>query len=163
MDSVDTEFHLVGTISRGLDLLHTVCCATKDHLHLVSTMQHNICWPAGCFLEDGFVSGALGRLAQMERLEKWPGERDEKQLRGDPMPFRGDGGPDEHGERPPIAWTLIWREKYTNVFGYYVEDNIRRLGYVMWDATRLEESGATDRLLQLWNEEWMDQDANDLW
>lgn len=113
-------------------------------------MQHNICYLGGPFLEDG----ALGETAQYNRRRDWPSERDEKQRRRDPMPFRGDGEPDEQGERPPLAWTLIWREKYTNLYGYYIDDDIRRLGYVMWDAARLEQSGAKDRLLQLWDEAW---------
>ena len=119
-------------------------------------MQANKRYSAGFFLEDD----ALGETVQSNRRWNFPSDRDEKQLRGDPMPFRG--GADEQGERPPLAWTLIWREKYTNLFGCYVEDNIRRLGYVMWDAARLEESGAKDRLLQLWDEAWGDADPNDI-
>jgi hypothetical protein len=152
-----------GTISNGIDLLHTVCCATEDHLHLVWAMQDNICYPGGSFLGDERGEGPLGEFEQMERREKWPSKRDEKQLRGDPMPFRGDGEPDEHGERPPLAWTLIWREKYTDLYGNYVTDNAHRLGYVMWDAAQLENSGTKDRLLQLWDEAWMDRDPNDPW
>ena len=32
----------------------------------------------------------------------------------------------------------------------------------MWDAARLEESGAKDRLLQLWDEAWGDGDPKDI-
>jgi hypothetical protein len=149
---------LVGTISRGLNLLHTVCCTIKDHERLVSTMQMNICHPAGFFLEDE----ALGETAQSRRRQERQCDRDEKQLRRDPMPFRGDGEPDEHGPRPPLAWVLMWGETYSNLYGYYVPDNIRRWGYVMWDAARLEEMGAKDCLLQQWGETWETTDPNDL-
>lgn len=86
----------------------STCCTpsvvqVKDHEYLVSMMQKNICWPAGCFLEDE----ALGGPAQLRRREEARCDRDEKQLRRDPMPFRGDGEPDEHGPRPPLAWTLM--------------------------------------------------------
>lgn len=62
------------------------------------------------------------------------------------MPFIGDGVPDEYEPRPPLAWTLLWCEEYANLYGHYVPDNIRRWGYVMWDAARLEQTSAKDKL-----------------
>jgi hypothetical protein len=121
-------------------------------------MQDNMCGLAGAFLEDD----ALGKRTQQKRLERWPCDRDKKQLRGDPMPFRGDGGSDEHGPRPPRAWTLMWREKYSNVYGDYVPDSIRGWGYVMWDAARLEPTGVRHKLLREWREAWWTDDPNEI-
>ena len=121
-------------------------------------MQDSICLLVRPFLEDE----ALGYTVQSNRWRNWPNDRDEKQRRRDPMPFRGDGEPDERGERPPLAWTSIRREKYTNLYGYFVKDSISRLGYVMWDTSRLEESSVKDRLLQLLCEASCDDDPNDV-
>lgn len=139
-------------------MLHTVCCTIKDHEHLVSTMQANIGQCPSFF----FVEEALGETAQDKRLEERPCDRDKKQLRGDPMPFRGDGEPDEHGPRPPLAWTLIWGQKYSVLYGKHVPENIHRWGYVMWDAARLERTGAKDVLMQQWRESGGPDDPNDL-
>jgi hypothetical protein len=95
-------------------------------------MQMNICHPAGFFLEDE----TLGETVQSRRRQERRCDRDEKQVQRDPMPFRGDGEPDEYGPRPPLAWVLMWGETYSNLYGYYVPDNIRRWGCVMWDAAR---------------------------
>ena len=48
----------------------------------------------------------------------------------------------------------MWGEKYSNLYGYYVSDNLRRWGYVMWDAARFEQTGAKDDLLQQWAKAW---------
>ena len=88
-------------------------------------MQTNRYISAGFFfLEDD----ALGEAAQSQRRWDLPSDRDEKQLRGNPMPFRGDGGPDEQGERPPLAWTLIRREN-TRISS----DTTSKTTFVDWD------------------------------
>lgn len=121
-------------------------------------MQDELCYAVADFLEDE----ALGRWTQQKRRQKWPCDRDEKQLRRDPMPFRGDGQPDELGPRPPRAWTLIWGEKYSNLYGDYVPENIRRWGYVMWDAARLEQTGVMRKVLHLCYEAWGTDDPNEI-
>ncbi|PWY90594.1 hypothetical protein BO94DRAFT_623342 [Aspergillus sclerotioniger CBS 115572] len=145
---------LYGTISRGLRLLHTVFCNIRDHEHLVSTMQDRISWPAGSFLEHE----ALGQSAQTIRRRQHPSPRDSKEERRDPLPFQGDRVDDVY---PPLAWTLMWRGTYSNLFGYYMEDPIRSWGYVMWDAARLEQSGAKKVLKRQWTAEWRGDDPRD--
>jgi hypothetical protein len=142
--SATTDCLLKGTISHGLDLLYTVCCTVKGHEHLVSTMQMSAGYRRGFFLEDD----ALGDMTQDRRRRERLFDRDEKQPRGDPMPFRGDGETNERGPRPPLAWTLMWSGNCSNVYGGYVPGNIRRWGYVMWDAARLGQTSAKDDLLQ---------------
>ncbi|RAQ59023.1 hypothetical protein COH20_007123 [Aspergillus flavus] len=148
---------LKGTISRGLDLLHMVIFEIKDHTHLVTTMQQHISWPTGNFLEGE----ALGESAQFQRRQEHPSNRDLRQERRDPLPFQGDEVPDPNGVHPPLAWTLIWRGSYSNLYGYYVQDIIRRWGYVMWHATRLDYTGAKELLARQWKADWGDTDPRD--
>ncbi|KAE8156013.1 hypothetical protein BDV40DRAFT_310396 [Aspergillus tamarii] len=138
---------LKGTISCGLDLLHMVIFKIKDHKHL----------PIGYFLG----SEALGESAQSQRRQDHPSNRDLRQERGDPLPFQGDEGPDANGVRPSLALTLIWKGSYSNLYGYYVQDIICRWGYVMWDATRLERTGAKELLARQWEADWGDTDPRD--
>ncbi|KAG8161839.1 hypothetical protein KVR01_008826 [Diaporthe batatas] len=50
------------------------------------------------------------------------------------MAFNGD---DIHS--PPLAWVLFWRGEYSSLYGNYIDLELRRFGYVMWDAARLGE------------------------
>ena len=117
-------------------------------------MQDRISWPAGSFLEHE----ALGQSAQTIRRRQHPSSRDSKEERRDPLPFQGDRA---DGVYPPLAWTLMWQGTYSNLFGYYMEDPIRSWGYVMWDAARLEQSGAKEVLKRQWEAEWEGGDPRD--
>ena len=119
-------------------------------------MQPRISWPAGYFLED-----ALGETAQYERRQERLSNRDQKQERRDLLPFKGDSEEDIDGSHPPLAWTLIWGGTYSNLYGYYVQDVIRRWGYVMWDETRLQLSGVKELLARQWEEDWGDSDPRE--
>jgi hypothetical protein len=83
------------------------------------------------------------------------------------MPFRGDemfSAPvdetdsDDKGTtqalstyRPPFAWILMWRGKYSNLYGEYIPDLLRGWGYVMWDERRWNAIDyATHMLLMTW-------------
>lgn len=37
-------------------------------------------------------------------------ERDSKEYRRDPLPFRGDQISDTEGAHPPLGWTIVWGE-----------------------------------------------------
>ncbi|WEW56835.1 hypothetical protein PRK78_002290 [Emydomyces testavorans] len=152
-DSYDRKQLLIGTLSHGLELLHAVHII-RDHEHLVSMMQKHISWPCGYFLEDE----ALGDGAQTDRRREQPSSRDQKQLQRDPMPFEGDGDLGANEPRPPLAWTLMWGGTYSNLYGYCVPDAIRRWGYVMWDAPRLDRTGAKEVLARQWEDEWGDDE-----
>ncbi|KJZ71440.1 hypothetical protein HIM_09164 [Hirsutella minnesotensis 3608] len=121
-------------------------------------MQQNISWPAENFLGNE----ALGERAQFQRRQEHPMERDLKQQRRDALPFKGDREPSADGEYPPLAWTLIWRDTYSNIYGYYVQDHIRRWGYVFWDAPRLERTGGREVLARQWEADWGPTDPRDL-
>lgn len=72
------------------------------------------------------------------------------------MLFRGDDL-----DSPPLAWVLIWGEAYSNLFGTFIPKPLRLWGYIMWDARRLEESGAKDVLMREWYEMWQGGDYRD--
>ncbi|KID81869.1 hypothetical protein MGU_10780 [Metarhizium guizhouense ARSEF 977] len=142
---------LRGTTSRGLELLHSVIFKVKDHEHLVSMMQEEISFPLGNVLDDAFSEGA-----QFHRRHNHPSERDLKQTRREPLPFTGETNANDL--LPPLGWTIIWHGTYSNLYGYYIQDCIRRWGYVMWDAARLERANATKVLAQQWQDDWGDSD-----
>lgn len=72
------------------------------------------------------------------------------------MPFLRD-----NELRPPLAWTMLWNESYSKLYGDYIPDEIRRWGYVIWDAGRLERVGAARLLERQWKETWADHDPRD--
>lgn len=97
-------------------------------------------------LRYGIALGIMLGLFSPQSMwrEQYPSDRDIKEKRRDPLPFQGD-----NGELPPLAWTLIWQGIYSNRFGWAVEEKLdsRFWGYVMWDAMRLERTGAEDLLV----------------
>lgn len=147
------EQYIYGTMSHGLGLLHTLLFKVRNHEHLVTTLQQ--------WLRPWEVHAADDEWAedsQIMRRRKSPSERDLKERRRDPLPFRGDGEPDAEGTRPSLAWTLIWGGTYSNLYGAYCDEDLRRWGYVLWDATRLESTGATEVLLREWDMMWDGED-----
>ncbi len=101
---------------------------------------------------------ALFDCTQSLRRKEKLSERDLKQQAGDPLPFVGDLASDVHGSCPPLAWTLVWRGTYSNLYGDYLENKMRLWGYVMWDAERLETEGGTALLLKQWGTDWDPRD-----
>ncbi|POR37701.1 Uncharacterized protein TPAR_02102 [Tolypocladium paradoxum] len=142
---------LRGTISRGLDLLQAVF-GIDDHDQLVSAMQAQITWAVGNFLEDD----AWSESTQFVRRRGRPSEGDEKQQRKDPMPFEGDSE-----SCPPLAWTTIWKDTYSNLFGIFMPEATRLLGYVFWDAPRMESTGACDVVTRQRETDWRGYDPRD--
>ncbi|GLA76492.1 hypothetical protein AtubIFM55763_008070 [Aspergillus tubingensis] len=83
---------------------------------------------------QGDVHGAFTHAAQSGRRAIAPSERDKKEERREPLPFRGS----------------------------YIPDEFHRWGYVMWDAARLERTGAKEVLARGWDLMWgEDEDARD--
>ncbi|KAJ3529597.1 hypothetical protein NM208_g9684 [Fusarium decemcellulare] len=149
---LDRQNCLEGTILRGLRPLHTVLFNIKDHQHLVCLMQENIVKSYMSISDDIFSS-----TRQIMRREARPSDRDRMQDEKVPMPFPGDGVPDA----PPLAWTMIWGSTYSNLYGWYIPDDIRHWGYIFWDAARLERTGGKELLQQQWEKCWEDQDPRD--
>ncbi|KAK5987095.1 hypothetical protein PT974_11213 [Cladobotryum mycophilum] len=154
-----SDMLLKGTMTRGLELLHTVFFSIKNHEHLVTTMQQQMVYLSSDFL-DIFV---LNDTSIWSRRRDHPSERDEREARRDPLPFLGDQEPLGLIDltHPPLAWTLVWGGTYSNVIGVYIEDDVRRWGYVFWDAARLEEMRGKEVLARQWEARWGDDDARD--
>lgn len=147
-----------GMTSSGLELLHIVLFKTKDHMQLVLTMQEKL--GGWCFLERILSDSHqfVWRLEHPLDRDQEHIQRDRKQQQRDPLPFEGD-----KADAPPLAWTLIWQGTYSNLYGEYVPDVIRRWGYIMWDSWRLEETGAKEVLACQWETipDWDPRDQYD--
>ncbi|KAK5164814.1 uncharacterized protein LTR77_009478 [Saxophila tyrrhenica] len=82
-------------------------------------------------------SGVLGEYHQSRRNDENPTARDRMQGDRVALPFRGDGSPDA----PSKAWTIMWKETYSNLYGWVVPNKMRRWGYIVWDAATLKATG----------------------
>ncbi|RYO76292.1 hypothetical protein DL766_008929 [Monosporascus sp. MC13-8B] len=142
----DVKDYMDGTFSRGLKMAAGLL-ATDDYEKLASEMQR-------CLTHDQCLDGptrkALESVAQNDRREmspNFPDARDEAEQRRDPLEFVGDAvSPDG----PPLAWAPLWGAKYTNIYGEYVPESLRRLGYVMWDERRWTDIGAKGLVASQW-------------
>ncbi|KAH6842373.1 hypothetical protein B0I37DRAFT_381771 [Chaetomium sp. MPI-CAGE-AT-0009] len=121
------EGSLEAMLRHGLTLLSSVT-QTTDHEELGDHRDS---------IFGDWIDDALDYTNQDTRRENWFSEEDAAQDRRDKMPFRTDTP-----YLPPLAWVTIWRGEASNLFGPYVPRTFRRWGYVMWDAPRLESSGA---------------------
>ncbi|GKZ69523.1 hypothetical protein AnigIFM50267_004734 [Aspergillus niger] len=156
-----SKAYLIGTITQGLELLQTIFFKVQDHSDLVNIMERTLVLWVEEFL-GADVFGAFSDMAQRERRARAPSERDKKEERREPLPFRGDPLDDSDGAYPPLAWTLLWKGTYSNMLGSYIPNDFHMWGYVMWDAARLERTGAKEVLVREWNLMWgEDEDARD--
>lgn len=125
-------------LCQGLTLLSTILRVT-DHEELVELVRQSIVgaeWTGNYY---NWIDDAVDDGPQATRREEWYSEEDAAQDRRDKTPF-GTDTPD----LPPLAWVTFWRGEASNLFGRYVPRTFRRWGYVMWDAARLEASGAME-------------------
>ncbi|KAK2730814.1 hypothetical protein FQN57_004125, partial [Myotisia sp. PD_48] len=154
------DYLLEGTISRGLELLSAVF-RIHNHDVLVSEIQRNIASSSQYFYYmQYFYILAMVEDAQRKRWEDFPSDRDAKQRRLDPLPFDGDGEPDIN-QRPPLAWTLMWEGTYSNIFGFFLPDEFRKCGYVIWDADRIKCYGGKAIFDWYLEKSWEEWDARD--
>lgn len=145
---------LEGTILHGLSLLRKVLFDITDQEALVQTMQQHI-RHSYLILNDN--DGLFSYGQQMDRRLKYPSARDRLQAARNPFPFRGDGDVDA----PPLAWTMLWGDTYSNMYGHYTSGGIRDWGYVFWDSGRFKELGGRE-LLSKWRvENWGEDDPRD--
>lgn len=119
-----------------------------DSEELAKLLEKNI---RSCYLEDDWIDGAVGSCGfpQETRRNEAYDDYDEAQDRRQPMPFEQDTL-----SSPPLAWVLFWDGLYSNLVGVYIPDVLRRWGYVMWDAKRLEDSGAKEYIQLEWECEY---------
>lgn len=83
---------------------------------------------------DWIDDAVLDGMTQGDRRELWPTQYDAAQNSRQKTPFDGDSL-----AFPPLAWVLFWQGEYSSLFGpIYVPETLRRWGFVMWDAARLD-------------------------
>lgn len=128
--------YLEGTALRGLSLLSTVLFGIRDHEHLVSIMQQQITISPHISLDPS--TGILGSTQQRLRRRNRLSERDRMEEQRLAFPFRGDI---DEPDAPPLTWTVVWCDTYSNLYGDYIPDEMRRWGYVFWDAAIIASTG----------------------
>ncbi|KAJ4301857.1 hypothetical protein N0V90_003953 [Kalmusia sp. IMI 367209] len=142
------RWHMVNNVDNlalsGLSVLRTILFSIDTNREtLITTVQQYL---FRSFISlDSFPDGPLGGPAQTTRHMGTPSERDRLQAAQTPVPSGR-----ESVEAAPLAWTTIWSGTYSSVYRFFVPDQMRRWGYVFWDAERLEESG----ICGLFKEEW---------
>jgi hypothetical protein len=134
---------------QGLPLLRSII-SVENHDELVSTMQQHI---VRSYLSFGSVTGVMGETQQSSRCENSPNRHHTLQEERAALLFSGDGAPDA----PPLAWTILWRETYSALYGHFIPDSLRRCGYVFWDAATLEKCDGLEGV----KEEFEDCDPRD--
>lgn len=123
-------------------------------------MQKQITWPPCASLEGEI----LGDSAQAERRQRNASDRDLMQERREHLPFKGYSEiskADDGQLYLLVAWTLLRKGTYSNLYGYYIQDVIRRWGYVIWDRARIDSTGARELLILQWEADWGDTDPRD--
>ena len=143
-----------GTALHGLPLLKTVLFEIKNHEHLVTTMQQHMVYS---YIPINDEEGILGESQQYRNRNNHVTERDRMQEERCPLPFRGDNEPDA----PPLAWTLIWDNTYSNLYGWCIPNEMRRWGYAIWDEATLENIGGREFIKAQWEARWRGDDPRD--
>ncbi|RAL08239.1 uncharacterized protein BO97DRAFT_428543 [Aspergillus homomorphus CBS 101889] len=145
--SYHRDYYLCGTLTRGLGLLQRALSAMEQNhdQQLVEIIKNEMRIEPIGFL--GTYSGAVTEICKNAlRARRGLSEQDLKRERRDPFPFRGDIIPDPNAEFPPLAWTIIWKDTYSNVVGDAIPYRMRYWGYVMWDAERITKAGGKEIL-----------------
>jgi hypothetical protein len=140
------EVALNAVLHRGPCLLADTFKA-KSQEQLAEIIRAAICsneHQHGAGYNPGWLKEVSDGFAQYRRRVQWPNLHDSIQDHRQKTLFCGD----ELGS-PPLAWILYWRGEYSNLFGRYIPKSLRRWGFVMWDAARLD-SDAKDAIEQAW-------------
>ncbi|GKZ34875.1 hypothetical protein AbraIFM66950_005272 [Aspergillus brasiliensis] len=155
-DGLDPRDCLIdGTVSCGLELLHAALFSSKRYDDLVSTLLKYIKPRHSYFLD-------LGISVQQQRRLRYVSISHRDSDRRVPLPFQGElMVPNAQEKYPPMAWILIWKGTWSNLVGAYIPDELRHWGYVLWDAARLETTGAKEVLKRQWKMKWGDSDPRD--
>lgn len=128
--------------------------STRDHDQLDALMTKNI----RVSLDVPLLQG-LDLFTQEQRRANTPSARDQRENNRELMKFVRD---EPENGKPPLAWVMIWRGSYSNLFGDVIPHDMKRWGYVIWDATRLVENGAKHLLNYQWGQRWSWADPRDV-
>lgn len=127
-----------GVVSRGLRL-HLKIMTTTNHEKLVKLMQATlICGPNS-------IESALSKSTQEQRSLLARTERDQMDRRREKLPFHYDAE-----DKPPLAWVILWRGRYSNYHGGIIPPTLKRWGWVFWEWRRLTESRGKDVVKRVW-------------
>ncbi|CAN8097708.1 unnamed protein product [Discula destructiva] len=137
-----------GTLTRGLRIT-TQILSCRNPQQLVEKMARYL---TPFHYADASLAESLSTMAQCDRREL-PGyivnANDEAEgvesvvSVGDKVPPSG----------PPLAWTLIWKQIYVNIYGEYVPESLKQWGWVMWDEGRWAKEGelqVRDLVVEQW-------------
>lgn len=138
--------YLDGIVLRGVELLHHVIFKIKDHDHLLATVPQQIKCPMGLSIFRFLCY--MHHTAWYSDHHRHPSDQKERKPT---TSFHGDGG-----EFPSLAWTLVKNDQDEGrCRSSIVDAHFRDWGYVMWDAARLEQTGAKEftltRLRLVWD------------
>lgn len=132
-------------LRHGLQVLSS-SLSNQSHERLVQRMRDAIVTGMGYHESrwgHDWMNEALMDVVQEDRRERWYSSRDLDQDWRKKMPFDGDCL-----NSPSLGWVLYWKGEYSNLVGNFVHFELRRWGFVMWDAARLT-SEAKD-LIEFW-------------
>ncbi len=134
---------LTGTASRGLEILHNILFQPRTRTQLVSIVLENIREVdiIDFFEDSGFLTFDQTCIPTSEQRN-----RILKMQRGEQLLFDGDNEARLGEKYPPLAWTFIWQGTYSSLYGDVIPEDMRLWAYIMWDAVRLENTGAKDIL-----------------
>ncbi|OJJ99010.1 hypothetical protein ASPACDRAFT_44638 [Aspergillus aculeatus ATCC 16872] len=151
--------YLEGSTAQGLWLLQRALCQMEDTEHpaqLVEIMRERLT-PESGFIGPHEVTSENWFWNRLN--EHGLAEKDLRSQAREAFPFRGDHVPDPREEFPPRAWTLIWHDTYSNLYGDWIPPELRSWGYVFWDAERMETE-AKEVLLWRWDRSYWDEDLD---
>ena len=131
--SADCNGHLDRVISQGLDLLISIL-ACHDISQLPPLLQEPL-----SITDPHFLEGLISLGSQDQRRSDLHSEQNHKEVRRDPLTFRGDSEADAR-TGPPFAWTIHHGGTYKSLYGDYIGEDLERWGYVFWDFKRLERA-----------------------
>lgn len=131
---IDLGALLEGSALRGIPLLRTLMLDIQEQKERTQKLHDYIVTTYVPFIDMDFLFSTTG---QRDRRRNSPSHKDQMQASRDPLPFRGDG----ELEAPPLGWTILWHDTYSNLYGEHTEFYLRSWGYVFWSAKRLEQTG----------------------
>ncbi len=159
--SYERSFWLTGIASHGLEILHNILFKPRTQTQLISIVQENMKQVAMHEFFDRF--GFIGREEQTCVRTCEQRNRGRKMQRVERLLFDGDNEPRLGEKYPPLAWTFIWQGVYSNLYGGFIPNDMRLWGYIMWDAVRLEYTGAKDVLVRQFTKEHLADPRIGLW
>lgn len=139
--------YMWGTMSRGLKWTARILSIKNNHEQLVDKVAQ--CLTPYHQLDAPMIE-ALSAEAQIDRRDEQdytPNAQDAAEG-VELLPFQGDNVPPTG---PPLAWVLLWRGRYVNIYGGYIPVPLKEYGWVVWDECRLDSVGVRRLIAGQWS------------